>query len=212
MKIFLNSFIPLCTSKLGKQAVKQFGLFPFIDGSCRREPDFEANYPAITSLCRMKKLIPRLEIGDLVIYVTSKKQYYNKAKERRFVAILQVIKFANTHNQAMDWYNDNDEKVSQNIICDKTDPLPLNHTHQISRHNGEVNLNRWDAAYKLRMREYPKVAICKIWGNRLNLVEPPILSNELMMQVFSRIPGTQNPPMLNHSEWLNFQNLVLQKI
>lgn len=211
MAVFLNSFTPLCASEMGKRAVSQYNLNPFIDGSCRREPDFEATYPAITSLCRVKKLIPRLKVGDLVIYVTNKKKYYDKISERRLVAILEVIHLEETHENAMNWYMSNDERISQNIIFENTEPLPADHTHHINGKPGEVKICLWDQEYKKRMEDYSKVAICKIWNEHINLRKPLVLPDKLMKQVFGRIPGTQNPPKLKNNEWNLFQNLILKR-
>lgn len=209
MAVFLNSFNPLCSSKKGKQAIEKYGLSPFIDGSCRREPDFEVDNPAITSLCRPKKLIPRLVINDLVIYITNKRKYYGLGSERRLVAILQVIRLEESHCKAMVWYSQNNLNISQNIICANTKPLPADHTHHIHGMRGEVNVCIWDDAYRKRMTNYPKVAICKIWNHILNTENPPLLEDDIMKEIFGRIPGTQNPPRLSKIEWKNFQKLIL---
>jgi len=41
MAIYMSSFCPLICTDAGKQAAGKYKLPPFIDGSCRREPDFE---------------------------------------------------------------------------------------------------------------------------------------------------------------------------
>jgi hypothetical protein len=43
---------------------------PFIDASCRREPDLESRYPSITALCREGHFAPHLHEGDVVAYMT----------------------------------------------------------------------------------------------------------------------------------------------
>ena len=70
MEVFLNTFIPLAYNEFGRSNARSHNLPPFIDGSCRREPDFQNPFPAITQLCRPGKLVPRLSVGDLVIYLT----------------------------------------------------------------------------------------------------------------------------------------------
>ncbi len=37
--------------------------------TCRREPDFESQFPAISALCRGKLFAPRLNPDDLVAYI-----------------------------------------------------------------------------------------------------------------------------------------------
>src|SRR5258706_14555814 len=101
MNIYLTSFYPLCCTAHGRNAVSTFSLAPFIDGSCRREPDFQHSYPAITVLCR-PRFSKNLEEGDLVIYLTNKYGVGGKS----LVAILKVKKtIPNGHEQAALWYH-----------------------------------------------------------------------------------------------------------
>jgi len=74
-KIRLVTYIPLCYSMYGMKAIEEYGLKPFIDASCRREPDFESNFPSITALCRKNKLAPQLKVGDIVVYLTKPGKY-----------------------------------------------------------------------------------------------------------------------------------------
>lgn len=215
MSVFLNSFVPLCATKIGRDSVKKFGHKPFVDGSCRREPDFEKERPAITCLCRTNKLVPRLKIGDLVIYITNKRKYYGGKPERFLVAILQVEKIVNSHEQAMEWYSRNDFELSQNIICEATNPLNSEYTHHITRHKDEIGkpkIRRWDADYRNRSKNYPLVAICSIWNGTLNLTKPKSIADEEMYTVFKRKTGTQTPPKLSDEEWDRFQETIVDKI
>lgn len=215
MSVFLNSFVPLCSTKKGRKSIETFGLSPFVDGSCRREPDFEKERPAITCLCRTNKLVPRLKTGDLVIYMTNKRKYYNGKPERFLIAILEVEEIVASHEQAMEWYSSNDFELSQNIICDATNPLDSEYTHHITDHKdetGKPKIRRWDADYRHRSKNYPVVAICSIWKNSLNLVNPKLLADEDMDAVFKRKTGTQTPPKLKVEEWDRFQEIILKQI
>lgn len=215
MAVFLNSYYPLCTTKKGRDSSIKFKLLPFLDGSCRREPDFEKNKPAITGLCRTNKLVPRLEKGDLVIYITNKRKYYNSESERYFVGILEVEKILESHKLAMGWYQNNEYELSQNIICENTKPLESEFTHRFidtdfKNNDGEANIRRWNGFYKGRSRDYPLVAQCKIWNNQLNLDCPRSITDEEMRAIFIRDKvGTQNPPKLKEEEWERFQNIIL---
>ena len=51
MRIYLSSFYPLICTNKGRKAVEEFNLPPYIDGSCRREPDFENEYPVKENKC-----------------------------------------------------------------------------------------------------------------------------------------------------------------
>ena len=64
--IYFNSFTPLCTTLQGQAAIERYKLPRVIDGSCRREPDFQSKYPSITALCRAEKFAPRVYPGDIV--------------------------------------------------------------------------------------------------------------------------------------------------
>jgi hypothetical protein len=49
---YVTTYRPICATAEGRRAVDEHQLAPFIDASCRREPDFEAAYPTISALCR----------------------------------------------------------------------------------------------------------------------------------------------------------------
>lgn len=57
-KIKLNSFRPLCSTQLELEAIEKYKLPPFIDASCRREPDFQNPLPSISALCRQVSFAP----------------------------------------------------------------------------------------------------------------------------------------------------------
>jgi hypothetical protein len=57
MRIFLNSYHPLCETRRGQEIIQESGLPPFIDAPIRREPDFECEYPSVSGLCRLDKLV-----------------------------------------------------------------------------------------------------------------------------------------------------------
>ena len=70
MKIYLNSFRPLTRTAAGRAAVQGYGIRPFVDGSCRREPDLESDFPSITALCRFRSFAPRLQENEIAVYLT----------------------------------------------------------------------------------------------------------------------------------------------
>jgi hypothetical protein len=71
-RCFLATFHPLIRTSRGRKAVQEYRLPPFIDGSCRREPDFESPFPSITAICRAGNFAPRLRVDDQVVYLTVK--------------------------------------------------------------------------------------------------------------------------------------------
>tara|TARA_R110002072_G_scaffold75624_1_gene177865 strand:+ start:8560 stop:9213 length:654 start_codon:yes stop_codon:yes gene_type:complete len=217
MNVYLNTFIPLAVNKFGRKNANAHNLPPFIDGSCRREPDFQNPFPAISQLCRPKKLVPRLSIGDYVIYITKQGRYGKPSVHWNFIAILEVVDFAQDHKQAEAYYLNNKLPISQNIICNQTSPFSLNKTHGWCGFNPdnltpEKIIVQWNEVYVERAKANEKTAITKVWQNHLYLHNPPMITHQKMKEVFGRIPGTQNPPKLKIDEWMKFENLILNKL
>jgi hypothetical protein len=210
MTVFLNTFQPLACNKFGRNNAITNNLPFFIDGSCRREPDFQNNYPAITQLCRPNKLVLRLNVGDLVIYLTKKGHYLNQPAHWRFIGILEVINIVQNHTLAAAFYTNRNINLSQNIICNQTAPFPLNMTHGLCGFKrigltAQNVITIWNRAYVFRSTNYPLTAITRTWNNNLYLNNPPIITSQMMLNIFGRIPGTQNPPKLSNTEWTNFR-------
>jgi len=211
MKIFLNSFAPLCITPQGITAAATYSLPLFIDGSCRREPDFQNPNPAITQLCRPLKLVPRLSIGDLVIYITKLGRYGTKLPHWKFIGILEVIDIQPDHNTASLFYTSKSLPISQNLMCPLTIPFPFNMTHGLCgfKPNGLSHsriITLWNNGYQGRANDYPQVAITRTWEKQLFLVNPPIITREMMVRIFKRIPVTQNPPYVTDEEWAKFKH------
>ena len=106
MKIFLNSYRPLILYVEGRQAITTYNLPPFLDYSCRKEPDFMSAYSSISALCRVGKFAPRLHESDITVYITCKGSYLGmKPRHWRLTAILEVFKRFETHAEAAAWYS-----------------------------------------------------------------------------------------------------------
>lgn len=199
-KVYLTSFYPLSSTKFGKNAVRQLGLKPYVDGSCRREPDFEHEQPCITGLCR-PKFARKLRKSDLIIYVTNKKGIGS----RKLVAILQVIEVLKNQEQAFSFYREQQMAPPNNLMVRDNPPKPLKETHyspgkEIKNRfntNDSRNLNIWDAIYNDRALKNPEVAICKVIY--MNLINPPYLP-----EIGKRPLVTQNPPILEKEEIESF--------
>jgi len=54
MTSFLATYRPISASWRGRNAVTRYGIPPYVDASCRREPDFESPLPSISALCRVR--------------------------------------------------------------------------------------------------------------------------------------------------------------
>jgi len=191
MAAFLNSYNPLVRYPAGRQAIDQYGLPPFVDYSCRREPDFESNYPSISALCRVDKLVPRVQRGDLVVYLTNKDRYLgSEASHRRLVAILVVKERFTSHREAATWYQERDEPLPRNCMVPDNLPLPIEQTAPITEF--KTDLRRWDLEYYRRARQCGIFLACT--ADYRELDEPPIVTDDMLRVAFGRVPGTQNPP------------------
>ena len=152
MTIFLNSFRPLIRYVEGQQAIRAFHLPPFVDYSCRREPDFMAQYPSISALCRVEKFAPRLHEGDIAVYITCKGSYQGiKPSHWRFVAILEIIKRFESHAEAARWYVDQGITLPKNCMVKDNPPLAIEMTAPITEFG--TDLSRWDLSYQKRARQ-----------------------------------------------------------
>jgi len=213
MSVYLNTYLPICYNRFGRNSISENKLPNFIDGSCRREPDFENPFPAITQLCRPGKLVTRLKRGDLIIYLTKKGNYGNDYPHWRFIAILEVIDIYPNHQSATLYYLNNNLEISQNIFCNQTNPFNLNMTHGICgfKHQNLSStqiIHIWNEFYKKRSIDFSECTITKVWQEHLYLGDSALITHETMMEIFNRIPGTQNPPKLKDIEWDNFRRIM----
>ena len=208
MADYITSFLPLCATRRGLNSSRTYQIEEFVDGSCRREPDFMHNNPAITGLCR-PKFSKRLEPGNRVIYWTNDRGVGGSY----LVAILKVIAIRPNHDAAAAWYQENGyAEAPQNLFIDRNVPFPFDHTHCIIRFKrlptDDATVRKWDAAYRLRAEVNQDVAICEFaFGPNLGwpTENPPLqVSREEKEFIFGRIPNTRNAPELRSGEWERF--------
>ncbi len=214
MTVYLSSFYPLCSTRSGKKASKNFKFPPYIDGSCRREPDFEKQHPSITGLCR-PPFAAKLCKGDIVVYTTNKLGI----GARKVVAVLEVIhviqksnenpKFS-THKKAAKWYFEKKYKLPNNLMVKDNIPHPLVETSRKGRWVdwvGGKSLKEWDKHY-LERSINTNVAICKVLCKELN--NPIELTENEMLRIFGRRPGTRNPSKVQPKEWDDFRKWLFK--
>lgn len=189
---YINEFRPLAEKDQGRKAIRQHDLSPFIDASCRREPDLESAYPSITALCRKGHFAPHLREGDLVVYMTKQFVYPpTTPSTRRLVAVLRVYKSwrsaegqpgTSAHNQAAEWYQQEGLPVPRNCMVRGSEPLPLEVT---DRYNPD--LRKWEAHYWKVAREYGVFHACQPLFCEVN--DPPRLTNQQLAEWFATIPN-----------------------
>jgi len=193
--IYLNSYRPLISRTAGRKAARAYDFPPFIDGSCRREPDFQSQYPSITALCRFTKFAPRLHEDDLIVYTTVKGRYLGEQSPHwRLVAILQVLERFQSHKDAAAWYVNQNLSLPSNCMVEGNPPMPLDQT--VATHE---TVEEWDRAYRFRARKCPVFLACT--SVHLELYNPPIITPEIMSEVFGRLPSTQNPPSITPDQF-----------
>ncbi|HEX9929308.1 MAG TPA: hypothetical protein VGB02_12290 [Pyrinomonadaceae bacterium] len=203
---FLNSYKPLCYTKEGREATKRFEFPPFIDASCRREPDFQSKYPSISALCRIEKFVPRLNIGDSVVYITKKGNYKPESFPHwRLTAILKVLQMFQSHKDAAQWYQDQGLPLPSNCMVAENKCLPYEMTGGASKDfmnipDIEERLRKWDLEYQRRRRICGIFIACE--ATFLKLYDPPILTIEQLHDIFGKTPGTQNPKQITEEQFI----------
>jgi hypothetical protein len=189
---FLVTFRPLVNRRAGRVAAERFGLPPFIDGSCRREPDFESEFPSISALCRDKNFAPRLQIGDTAVYLTTKGRWGRHPESHwRLVGVLRVKERFETHAAAAEWYREQDLPLPSNCWVVGNPPIPYEQTVQDSP------WETWDRSYRARARRCPVFLATEPLF--LELSQPPIVTEEMLIQAFGRVPNTLTPPAVSES-------------
>lgn len=215
-RYYLNTYRPLCKTKFGRQAILKYSLLPFIDGSCRREPDFESEFPSITAICRVDKFVPRLWPGDKIVYLTVQGNYMHELNPHyRLVSVLEVVERFENHGDAAKWYRNKNFKLPNNCLVDNNAPMSVEYTlgsipEKIIRRfdkypNNQKNvalgkyLSEWDNEYWERVKKCSIFIVCKKYYLELN--EPKIIYPEEIRKIFNRIPGTQNPPQISKDDF-----------
>lgn len=225
-KIRLNSYRPISFNFFGLKAVHKYNLPPFIDASCRREPDFENQFPSITALCRQDKFAPHLKRGDIVVYITTQGNYHNnftKEKHNRLVAILQVIEKKKSHQDAFEWYrakgidipsncmvaNNNPEifEKTASLFCKKKEMKDyFNKPDEVRKKIAERIVSLWDKEYKKKAEFWGDFVITRPLFLELNT--PPVVLRDDFQRIFGRYPNTRMPNIISFTELIQLGKLV----
>jgi hypothetical protein len=202
-RCFVATYRPLIQTAAGREAVRQHGLPPFIDGSCRREPDLESPFPSISATCRAGNFAPRLQEGDRVAYLTVKGKYGCDLEPGwRLVAILCIICRLPSHKEAAGWYLQRGCPIPSNCLVDGNPPKAYELTNQNppseikERIRSKSDFGRaarcWDRLYCHRVTKWPVFLATQ--AEFRELTHPPQLRKTAIIEAFGRVPGTLNPP------------------
>jgi hypothetical protein len=231
--IKINSFRPLCLTNFGRINIEKYHLYPYIDSSCRREPDFENTYPSISALCRQGIFAPHLRKNDIVVYITVKRNYPIKEllfseEHHKLVAILQVIDTFPSHEEGAEWYRNQGLIIPNNCMIpnnshiefDKTGGvfetqkkekafLELNESSQKSI--GKKYAELWNKHYLDKVyNDDPK----KRWGNFvitkplfLEYNNPPAILQSDFERIMNKVPLTRTPSKISFETLVNLAKI-----
>lgn len=212
---YLCSFSPLCINGRGRMAIEVHKHPQFIDGSCRREPDLESEFPSISALCRADKFAPKLQVGDRVVYVGKKGKYStSRGSCWPLVALLKVEKRFENHEDAAKWYRSVNLALPKNCMVECNPPLELEHTSGPKEWGclddtqpGEV-IDNWDRKYRIRAKKFGAFLACSsLW---MSLHSAVWIDNAEMERIMGRRPGTQTPPRICDEQFDRFLQLAVK--
>ena len=211
---YINEFRPLAETPHGRDAIEHGKLPPFIDASCRREPDLESQHPSISALCRGAHFAPHLHEGDVVACMTKDFAYpATTPSARRLVAALRIHKtwqpvdgkgWPKAHQEAAEWYRQQGLLLPGNCMVRGTKPLPLEFTDR-----NRANLRDWEAHYWQVARAHGAFHACE--PIFLDVIDPPRLQTRQLHEWFGEIPNPREMSPLDPAafskmlEWLAVQ-------
>ncbi len=213
-KYLFNTYRPLAYTALGRKRAVEYELPPFIDGSCRREPDFQMSSPAISALCRSWAFAPKLDVGHHIVYCAKKAAYKGKAAFWCLTALLKVEARFDDHWEAAAWYMENEGHVPSNCMIDYNPPIKFEKTlGYYAKEEKEFKQNSrylqpWDNSYKRRAETYPAMFACKVIECALEapiIVTPEMVSKQCPSR---KLPNSyHNKFEITEADWNWFQSL-----
>jgi hypothetical protein len=208
---FLVTYTPLVWTRHGRDASDRLGLAPFIDGSIRREPDLEHEFPSISCLCRKAKFAPRLRRNNIVGYITRKARYDDAIRSHhRLTAVLKVIHICESHLEAAEWYRANGLRLPSNCMVEGNPPQPLNASHRkhkFGHRSDDSVLFLWNHEYEQRAMNHSTFVICQAMFRDLSWDSPDFDETQIH-EAFGRTVGTQNPGQVDSQQFMKLLDLV----
>ena len=186
MNFWINKYRPLAESRGRVRTAVSTGHAPFVDGSHRREPYLSCNLATISSICRGRNFAPRLGVGDIVVYLTTKGRYPGDAQpSNRLTAVLHVVKMHCSHEAAAAWLASEGLPVPPNCVVPGNDGLDADVCIPCSPGTRDDA----EARYRRRAKEYPMYFICHpLW---IELESPPIVTDAMLESALGT--GSRSP-------------------
>lgn len=214
--IKINSYHPLCSGPIGERAVAMHGYAPYLDGSCRREPDFEYANPTISALCRGGAFAPHLQVNDVVVYLALPVRVIDQ--DYRLVAILQVTQRYESHQEAYDWYSAHGRAIPKNCMAGDTVPLQFDHTRGNYKKLGDMRrymerdanaqqaignnrVNVWNAGYAQKADAHP--VFVETVAHCLDFRNPPHITRQNLEEIFGTLQITRTPRILTDDQLIS---------
>jgi len=215
---FLATYRPITLNAAGRAAVQESGLPPYIDGSCRREPDLESAFPSVTATCRAGNFAPRLHVDDRVCFITVKGWYAGESDASwRLVAMLRVAYRFASHAEAAAWYAAQGLPLPSNCLVPGNPPKAFELTNRMppntvkNRIIGQPNRVRavrlWNATYRGRVARWPMFLVTI--PEYLNITDPPRITRDDFLAVFGKVPSTLTPPEISCDALDHFVTRIL---
>lgn len=193
---FLNSYDPLIGCSERTATIADRNIPPYVDRSCRREPDLESAFPSITALCRASLFVSRISKGDFIIYRTNKGKYENvRLRHWRIVALLEAIEVLASHDAAAEWYAQRRLPIPTNCMIRGNHPKPFEESFPRKSTPPVTTLRAWDGQYLKRARQCGIFVVCK--PVFLDIRTPPVWTDADEDEVFRQRVGTRNPPAIS---------------
>lgn len=211
-RAILVSYRPIGATAMGRESVMRHDSEKrrlYVDHSCRREPDFVHPNPMISGLCRKEKFAPKLQDGDVVVYLV------NESRKYRITAILLVVNTVPNHEAAEKLYKSvGQEKLPGNCMVKNNNPLALTHTggqtdsvqamknclESGTENEQQRTIRQWDGYYWgiIRNDKVTKAALTE--PLYLELTDPPTVTASQLAEAFGngpdgRPPGMQTPSL-----------------
>jgi hypothetical protein len=200
-------------------AAQRHEIPPFVDGSCRREPDFQSQFPSITATCRAGKFAPRLRVGDRIAYLTVRGRYLDsQTLAWRFVAVLRVTHRFDSHQAAAEWFRGQSLPLPSNCFVEGNPPMPFELTNgnpppTIKAHIADWKPERvvrlWDASYRSRIASWPAFLVTRC--EFLELRHPPEVRASDFLTTLGKIPATLNPPIVDCRKFSELLSRVVKR-
>lgn len=215
-------------NEMGKRAITTYNYSPFIDASCRREPDFENPFPSITALCRQGIFAPHLKENEVVVYITVAGKYAPfDERHHRLVAILQVAKVYRSHQSGQTGYLQLNAPLPSNCMVPNNPPYNYDQTAgkyqtktEIKRFLsksqeqqsviGQRALMSWDEEYLQKSLEWPSFVRTK--PLYVNTINPAPIFRSHFKSIFGGVPNTRSPKSISKRQLVRLARLGGVKI